>query len=159
MSSPFPPFGSQDLHDDDGQVIDSFFVETDTPPDLKEAAQPVDAPAVQVPKRTTRIFPRDFLLDPANTATTTPVMLFPADASRKNLGIRVTSPTAVATDGIRVASDLGEVYGGARIFHGQDIANGALTSHTGAVYVLACGNGTNGAPSAPVLVEAWSVSE
>jgi hypothetical protein len=162
MSYPGPltpePFSTQNLKDDDGAVIDSFFVETDSPPDLKPAVEPVPAPAIQEPKRNTRILTRSILLNPANAGITDPIQLFPADASRKGVGIRVVSPTAVVTDGIRIASDPGEIYTAGRIFHGQDIANGALYDHVGPIYILGCGATATGIPSANVTVEAWAVT-
>jgi hypothetical protein len=155
MSYPYPIFGSQDLHDDDGAVIDSFLIETDAPPDLKQATQPIDPPAVKAPARITRIMTRDMTLDPS---WTTPTMLFPADGKRKGLGLRVNSPTAVATDGVRIGSDLGEMNTAGRIFHGQTLTD-ILSTHTGAVWLLPCGNGTNGVASAPISVEAWAVTD
>src|SRR4051812_47902597 len=44
MSHPTEPFETQDKHDDDGAVIDSFFIEVDNAPDLKAAEEPIPVP-------------------------------------------------------------------------------------------------------------------
>lgn len=150
-----PVFGTEDLKDDDGQVIDSFFIETDTPPPLKDATEPIDkTAAIEIP-RLTRIITKHQSIDPA---WGTPVQLLPADFNRIGVGIRVWSPTSVATDGIRLAADSGEVYSGGVLLHNQTPPGDSLSQHTGALYAVSFSVGT-GVASAPVFVEVWSVSK
>lgn len=152
MSMPFEPLGSQDKKDDDGPVIDSFFIETDAPPDLTQALQPILVKALEEPKRITRLISQSWTIG----ATWDPFLVLPADPNRKNLNIHVYSPTAVATDGVRFSDERGTVTTGGRILHGGDTS---FTAHTGAVWALATGAGANGVASAPVTLEIWSVTE
>lgn len=151
------PFETQNLHDDDGQVIDSFFIETDTPPDLKPAAQTVPSAAVEEPAVCTKTLTETLFLDPAIFG---PVQLLPEDKNRQGFTLRVSSPTAVATDGIRIASDKGLLSKAGRLFHGQQ-TNGSWDQHTGPVYIQTCkvsdGNGV-GAASAPIAVDWWAIT-
>jgi hypothetical protein len=156
MSYPGPiipeVFGTQDKHDDDAQVIDSFFIETDVPPDLKPAAQTIDAPDVEVIKPCTRFLTGELNVDP----TWGPTMVLPADAKRKGMEIKVFSPNATLTDGVRVASEIGGLGMAGKVFHGQSMSN-ALDNHTGAVWIQ--GFGASGSNAFVVTVEYWSVTE
>lgn len=148
------PFESQNLKDDDGQVIDSFFIETDTAPDLKPATQPVPPPEVEKPAPATKLLTTSYTLD----STAAPILMFPYDPNRKGLTIKVVSPTSVATDGIRVASDIGLLATAGRVFAGQQLSD-ALMNHTGSVYIVPCGNGGSGnGVSASITVEGWAVT-
>lgn len=154
MSSPVPIFGTQDLHDDDGQVIDSFAIEVDNAPDLKPAVTPVPAPEVENPAPATKLLTTSYTLD----STAAPIRVFPDDPNRKGLTIKVVSPTGVATDGIRVASDIGLLSTAGRVFSGQQLSD-ALMNHTGCIYIVPTGNGGSGnGVSAPIVVEAWAVT-
>lgn len=153
MSNPYPIFGSQDFKDDDGQVIDSLLIETDAPPDKREAIEPVQLPVLPEPKKTTRLLTSDTTLDP----TWDPYMILPADPKRQSITVRVYSPTAVATDGVRFASEKSEVLTAGKILHGSDTS--VFSNHTGALWVISCGGGANGRASAPVSLEMWSVTE
>jgi hypothetical protein len=153
MSSPVEMFGTQNLKDDDGQVIDTFLIETDAPPKLADATESITVKELDVPRKITRIISRDQVLDPAWVSAT---LLLPADANRKSLTVAVFSPTAVATDGIRFSDDIGNLPSSAKLLHNNNIA---LTEHTGPLYAFTCGNGTGGVASAVINVEVWSVTE
>jgi hypothetical protein len=153
VSNPYPIFGSQDLKDDDGQVIDSFLIETDAPPDLKDAIEPVSQPTLPTPKKSTRLITSDTTIDP----TWDGYQALPADPNRQSITIRVYSPTAVATDGVRIASEKSELLTAGKILHGQDTS--VFANHTGAIWIITCGGGTNGRASAPVSLQTWAVTE
>lgn len=107
MSSPVPPFGTADVNDDDGQVIDSFFVETDTPPPLAEAMEPIVVKGPPEEPKYTR------LLGGTETipAGGQPFRLLTADANRRELQLFAATPTAdaTATDYVNVADNVGSV--------------------------------------------------
>jgi hypothetical protein len=147
-------FESQNKADDDGQVIDSLFIETDAPPDLKAALSVLLqlGEKLKEPAKITRLISRSLSLDP----TWGPVLLLPADSLRKELKIRVYSPTAVATDGARFSDEPGDIRTAGRVLH---TGTSPFENHTGPVYVIGTGAGTNGAASATVIIEAWSVTE
>jgi hypothetical protein len=152
MSQPYEVFGSQNVRDDDGAVIDSFFIETDAPPDLKDAIEPIAIPEVKAPAPTTRLITGELNIDPAWGQG----LLVPADANRKGLNIRVYSATAVATDGVRLSDDPGSVRNAGKVLH-----SGAVTfdNHTGPIYYYSAGATGTGAASATISVEYWSTTE
>ena len=152
MSSPMTPFESQNVKDDDGSVIDSFFIESDTPPDLKFATQPIPVDVLEDPVKNTRIISKDELID---YTWTTPYAVLPADANRKSLNVYVYSPTAVATDGVRLSDENGTIYTAGKLLHNGTIE---LTHHTGALWVLPCGAAAGNTASAPVRLQVWSVT-
>ncbi len=96
MSQPMLPFESQNLHDDDGPVLDSLFIETDSPPDLKMAVQPVPANPDENPKAPGRLLTGNLSL---TTAFTAPTLILPADPNRKSVVLTATSngPGVIAT--------------------------------------------------------------
>ena len=153
-----PVFGTQNLRDDDGAVIDSFLIETDAPPTLKDATETIDAPAVKEIPKQTKLLTKTQLIDPAWSG---PTQILPGDAKRHGVGIRVWSPTLIATDGLRVASDIGDVNSAGIVLHSQTLPGDALSDHTGPVWVLAASLGTTGPgiASAVVYVTVWSVTE
>lgn len=151
MSSPFEPFGSQDLKDDDGPVIDSLFKETDAPPNLKDATEPIVVRALKEPAKITRLISREFVA----AIDWTVFQILPADANRESLVIRVYSPTQVATDGFRFSDDSGNVITSAKILHSDDTT---FIGHTGPIYAIPCGAGANGIASAPVALQVWAVT-
>lgn len=153
MSAPMEPFESQNKTDDDGAVIDSFFIETDAPPKLSDATEPILVKALQEPRKITRLISKDETISPSWLE---PYLVLPADANRKSLNILVYSPTAVATDGVRFSDEPGNIRTGGKILHGDTVP---FTDHTGPVYAIACGAGANGVASAPVSLEIWSVTE
>lgn len=138
MSNPVPMFGTQNLSDDDGPVIDSFFVETDAPPDLKDAQEPIVIPArpeVAVP---TRLMAGADVL----TQTTSAYQLLPADTNRVKLHIDIYSyaTTPGQKDFVYVADENGKISsmvngassGGFKARFGKGVD---LDDHTGAVWI------------------------
>jgi hypothetical protein len=144
------PFETQNVRDDDGSIIDSFLIETDSPPDLKELNEPIIVKALREPAPITRLFTTSQLLEP----TWEPFPILPADANRTSLILFVYSATEVATDGVRFSDDPGTVRSAGRVLHNCTID---LSRHTGPLWVIPCGNG--GPASASVTVEYWSVTE
>lgn len=151
MSS--PTFGNLhvgDVHDDDATIIDHNVLEVDAPP--TPVVEPIDSVTLIQPARCTRLLTKHYSLDP--TWNDPVVLILPADANRKYLYVRVTSPTAVATDGVYFADDKGKLtsaYGeAARLFHGQVLQ---LDNHTGPLYATAAPS------SAPMVVDVWAVTD
>ncbi len=149
MSAPMEPFESQNVTDDDGQVLDSLFIETDAPPPLVDAQEPIVVKGIQDAPKITRLFSIEQVLQPDWDV----YQILPSDANRKNLTIYVYSPTDVANDGVRFADERALARNGAKILHGNYID---LTEHTGPLYVIA--TGSSGVASAAVAVEVWAVS-
>ncbi len=152
MSQPTEIFETQNVHDDDGQVIDSFLIETDAPPPIEDAKEPIMVVALPQPKIPTRLMTGEYTVDSAWDA----VMILPADQNRKNLNLYVFSPTSIATDGIRFSDDKGTLVTGGKLLHNNTLT---LNEYTGPLYVKSAGNGANGASSAPVSIEFWAVTE
>lgn len=148
MSQPLP-FETQNVRDDDGQVIDSFLIETDSPPPIEDAKEPIVVRALPQPKIVTRMFSGEQSLNSGMT----PVQILPADANRLSLNVYVYSPTQVATDGIRFSDENGNVNTGGKLLHDSNIM---LAGHTGPVWVI--DTGVSGRASAAVYVEYWSVT-
>ena len=94
MSNPYPPFGSQNVRDDDGQVIDSFLIETDSPPNILEALKELMTPireALKTPTPTGRLLTGTMTLAPGANYFNAPTMILPADANRTSLSLSVSS--------------------------------------------------------------------
>lgn len=122
--------------DDDGQVLDSFTVEVDSPP------EPTDMPVKggqtvsphQRPKQTNRIKSGYQKLN----NTFGPVLLTPPDAQRLNLLILVTGAT---TDFVRISDDAGKMQEPAASQSGMSMlvpAGGAIITiddFTGPIWV------------------------
>ena len=155
MSQPFEIFESQNLDDDDGPVIDSLLIETDSPPPIKDAIEPITVVVLEKPKKTTRLITGDMTIQP----DWPPVSLLTADANRLGVNVKVYStvtPTPTATDGVRFSDERGNVLTSGKILHGGSTT---FDNHTGPIWVIACGNATDGKASAPVSLEYWSVTE
>lgn len=156
MSDLTIPFETQNVHDDDGPVLDSMFEQTSEPPDLKDAVEfGLPAPAVKEPVRQTMIIGGAQLI---RSAWTAPTLLLPFDENRKSMTIRVYSPTGVATDGVRISSDLGLISSAGFALHG-DMVTDFLVEHTGPVYVQSVSMPTGGLASADVLLSIWAVTK
>lgn len=136
MSDPYPIFGSQDLHDDDGTVIDSLFIEVDNAPKLDMAVEPIAVPAEVEPVEPTRLITGYHVF----AATDPAVLILPPDAHRVGLEVRCVSQFATPTfaDCVFIADDqsklsyLGGISTQARPVlntHGLEIDN-----HTGGLY-------------------------
>ncbi len=151
MSQPMP-FETADKNDDDGQVIDSFFIETDNPPPIKDAIEPIVVRALPDTAPITRMISKDQNLDPTWQG---PTQLLPADAKRKSLSLYVYSPTAVATDGVRFSDDNGASWFGGKVLHNGNIT---LDHHTGPLWVMDAG-AVAGRASATVSVQMWAVTQ
>jgi hypothetical protein len=149
-------FSTQDLKDDDGQVIDSLFIETDSPPDLSTLNDPIIVKTLKDPAPFTRTMSEEFLIDPTWASPTTRIV--PADPMRKFIFIRVEG--VLATDGVRISDDMGTVLKGARVLSGKDVR---LDYHTGPLYVFPIGGAVTTNPPAlssdKVLVSVWTVTE
>ncbi len=152
MSHPMEPFESQNVNDDDGQVIDSLFIEVDNPPPIQDAREPIVVRALPQPKVPTRLISGEYTVVSEWDA----VQVFPADANRKSVNIYVYSPTAIATDGIRFCDDKGMLATAGKLLHNNTMT---LIDFTGPLFIRSAGNGLNGISSAPVVFEYWSVTE
>ncbi len=157
MSNPYPIFGSQDLHDDDGAVIDSLLIETDTPPNPADAPQPITNPVLQNPEKWDRLLSVQQIVQVGWDA----VSVLPSDPKRHSLTIYVNSigstpGTPIATDGIRLADDRGNMLQAGRLLHGQTIS----INYKGPLSVIGTGGvSANDGNTGPVSVEIWSVTE
>jgi len=149
VSAPMEPFESQNVHDDDGQVLDSLFLETDAPPPLADAQEPIVVKAVIDAPPITRMFSIEQVI-PVDWDV---YQILPSDVKRKNLTIFVYSPTSVATDGIRFADERALARNGGKVLHNGTID---LSGHTGPLYILP--TGPAGVASAPVAIQVWSVT-
>lgn len=123
-----------DVHDDDPGIIDADILEVDKPP--TPIVEHIITPVLSQPKPCTRLLTGTLAVDPTWNG---PIPILPADANRKGLILRVTSPTAVATDYVSIADDSGKLETGSsagKVFHGQvlDLGSGD-GGHTGPVYV------------------------
>lgn len=155
MSQP-EPFETQNKSDDDGQVIDSFFIETDSPPDLAQLNNPILVKALVDPPAITRIFSGERTIDPLDPNGVNPIIILNSDARRKYLFIRVESLSAVATDGIRISDDLGLVKSAGLVLHGKTCQ---MDPHTGQLIVYPGTITGTGLASAKVSVSWFAVSE
>ena len=139
MSMPFPIFGEANNHDDDGQVIDSLFIETDAPPDLHAAVEPI--PIISLHDR-----PRYDRLD-TNTVIFAvggaPQQILAPDKNRTHLRIDVRSysGSVVVNDYIVIADEFSKCssqvmsQGTARIRPGFNASGGYnIDDYTGALW-------------------------
>lgn len=139
MSDPYPIFGSQDLHDDDGAVIDSFFVEVDNPPDLRMMEEPISIPTEVEPVEPTRLITGYQVFAAAGL----PIMVLPADARRVGLNLRCVSQFATPNfnDCVFIADDQGKLsYVAGPSAQAVPLVNNHATDmdkHTGAVFAVA----------------------
>lgn len=124
--------------DDDGPVIDSFFIETDAP--ATPVVEPVKAEPLVEPTPITRLFTGTEILAVGGG----PYMLLPPDKNRKSLklALAVPSGTATATDYLNIADNQGAVSyaqntgGGAGVTRIRPYAfDWAFDGHTGAVWI------------------------
>jgi hypothetical protein len=95
MSQPYDIFGSQKSNDDDGQVIDSFFIETDAPPDLTFATEPIPPTSKIEPVKCGRLLTGSLSMTTA--VFTSPTLILPADANRKQVSLSVSTDGPVNT--------------------------------------------------------------
>lgn len=127
-------FGSQDLTDDDPQVIDDLVSQTNAPADIKNAVVPVQQPPKSTPLNPTRI--------QANTnifsGGALPQMLLSEDLNRNICRVRVYSSATTPgfNDYVIINDEKGKISNGTAGInivarHNQLID---LDGHTGAVY-------------------------
>jgi hypothetical protein len=131
------PFESQNKTDDDGPVIDSYFIETDAPPNLRDALEPIPANPTANPIPTGRLLTGSISMDAARF--TMPTMVLPADAKRKSITITTFSTAASPTAQVEyvLMSDENGSFGFSSRFtlrHGKDPL--VLDGYTGAVWVM-----------------------
>lgn len=138
-----PTFGNLhtgDNKDDDARIIDADVLEVDKPP--TPIVEPIRPVPLVTPVPLTRLLTSTQACDPQWGTTpglTKAVLLLPGDGNRKALTLRVQSPTAVATDYVRIADDPGKLENanaGAPLYHGDNVD---LDDHTGPVWVTANG--------------------
>jgi hypothetical protein len=137
MSQPYEVFGSQDLKDDDGAVIDSFFIETDAPPNPADAPEPITVVSLPEPPKPSRLLSGNQAF---TTAFTSPVQVLPADAKRKSITLSVLSSAAspaALVEYLSVADESGKcgTSAGWNLRHGKDPVT--LTAYTGAIWAYA----------------------
>lgn len=154
MSSPFEPFGSQNLKDDDGAVIDSLFLETDAPPDPASVPEPITIPALPAVRPTTRLITGYQVM---SSAIQQPIPIAPADAERLELTIKVTSTAVSPTleDYILLSDESSKcVFGtgqsGIASRFRQNTEPYTLCAHTGPVWIM-----PNPSISAAIEVTWW----
>jgi hypothetical protein len=137
MSQPYEIFGSQNLSDDDGPVIDSLFIETDSPPDMKAATEPIPATSQKQPISCGRLLTGSLSMTLA--VFTSPTQILPADPNRKSLVLTAfssaASPTALV-EYIEISDENGKVAGssGFNLRPGKDPIT--LTDYTGALWAM-----------------------
>lgn len=154
MSQPYEVFGSQDLKDDDGAVIDSFLIETDAPPNPADAPQPITIQALPAVRPITRLITGYQVM---SSAVQQAIQIVPADAARLELVLKVTSTAATPTleDYILVSDEFSKVLFGsgqsgiASRFR-QNTSPYILARHTGPLWVM-----PNPSISAAIEVTWW----
>lgn len=135
MSSPVPIFGLENLHDDDSQVMDDLYSQTNTPPPIAEAIQPITIPGKPELPITSRILAGTESI----TTTTTAYRLLPADANRTEFQCVMTVPTGTAgvDDYLLVSDESGKVTNGSTqgAFRVRPGVGWDLDSHTGEIWI------------------------
>lgn len=137
MSSPFPMFGSQDLTDDDGAVIDSFLIETDAPP--KPEPEPIPILGKPTPTYPLRLVTGFQIVD---SNITEPFPLFVPDTYRQFCKIRITSlnVTPDLNQYVLLASEKSYVQGvtarSGWAYRARNLHDLALDGYTGAIWVV-----------------------
>jgi hypothetical protein len=137
MSQPYDIFGSQNLKDDDGTVVDSFFIETDAPPDLKQAVEPVDAVPNDNPIRCGRLLTGSLSMNLATFVT--PTQVLPADPNRKSVVLQVFSSAAspnAYVECVEISDENGKVSGSSGFNVRQVAGPITLDGYTGAIWAM-----------------------
>lgn len=99
MSHPHEIFGTQNLEDDDGPVIDSLVKEVNAPPDLREAIAELTSglrEALIKPQITGRLLSGNMVFGTGANRFTAPTLILPADPRRKSLTLSASSNTSNA---------------------------------------------------------------
>jgi hypothetical protein len=94
-----------DYKDDDANVIDSFFIETDTP--ATPQLEAIDQTPLKAAVKPTRLLGDTRIINVGDQ----PFMLIPPDTNRKSLKMLMTTPSgsATATDYVNFADNVGNV--------------------------------------------------
>jgi hypothetical protein len=155
VSQPYEIFGSQDLNDDDGQVIDSFFIETDSPPNILNALKELTTAVregLKTPIVTGRLLTGNMTLVTGVNYFNSPTQILPADPNRTSLSLSVSS-TAQTTGKLTQLLSTGTAYTGPTTLRSViGTSSDGATSGIGKVEVRDSINGTG-----PVLLTlAWS---
>lgn len=140
MSNPYPsadatfgPLHVGNTQDDDPQVIDSFLVEVDAPPDPKDLIGPINPLPLVQPEPTTRLITNTYIMD----SSWVPFRLLTADAGRVQLRLRVMSTAAtpsVTNDFLIVGYDPSFIVPGSGFRMWNGVA-ADLDEHTGDLWI------------------------
>lgn len=87
-------FSTQNLQDDDAAVIDSYLIETDAPPDLKDAVEPIPVPYMPPAPIKTKLITGTQVID---SSYVQPFRMLSQDTNRKSLQILVTGTNTAVT--------------------------------------------------------------
>jgi hypothetical protein len=150
VSHPSLPFETQDKNDDDGAVIDSFLVETDSPPDIREAIKELTTglqEALKTPVPPGRLLTGTMTFLGGANAFLTPTMILPADPRRKSLTISLTSLAPTSGKLTQLISTGTAVTGPTTLRSVIGTSSDGATSGAGKVEVRDSTNGTG-----PVLL-------
>lgn len=137
MSQPTHMFETQNVHDDDGQIIDSFFIETDAPPVLKDATQPITPTPTENPKKIRRLLTGSVLM--SSGVFGSPHQVLPADPNRKSVTLAVLSTAAAPNaynEYVIVSDENGKVSAGSGFnLRGPDNPL-IIPDYTGAIWAI-----------------------
>lgn len=137
MSDLTAMFETQNVKDDDGQVIDSFLIETDSPPPLKDATQPIDSIKTETIPDVGRLFTVTQLVMPGWA----PWSALVEDFNRKHLYISCfpTALTPALLDQILYADEAGKLSNtsamGAGIIFTSQVIERTIDDYTGPLYI------------------------
>jgi hypothetical protein len=137
-------FSTQNLNDDDASVIDSYLIETDAPPDLKDAVEPIPDPYMPPAPLITRLLTGTQVID---SSYVSPFRVLPQDDNRKSLQLFVTGTNTAVTfnDFLLIGGDQGTVSAGPSTAQGVTRVRPQaafvptvvlMMNHTGAVWVV-----------------------
>jgi hypothetical protein len=142
VSNPMMPFESANKTDDDGQVIDSFFIETDTPPNILNALKELNSglrEALKAPRITSRMLAGNMSFGIGLNYFAAPTMILPSDANRTSITLSVFSnagtPGALV-EYLSLADDGGKCLTSAamNLRHGRNDPV-SLSGYTGPIFV------------------------
>lgn len=173
MSHPYPTFGSQDLHDDDGPVLDLLLTDSHEPADIKGAIAPIEVQGPITPTNPSRLFAFSQYLSTAGN-TTDIRQLLSADPNRKTCKVRANY---VSTAGLTliIADERTKLAGVANwasladagstgLFIASPMVATAgvpdidLDGHTGALWIAGVRTLTSQTAPFDMIVSAWGVS-
>ena len=175
MSHPYPLFGSQDLHDDDGPVLDSLVPDSHEPADIKGAVAPIERQGpINLPKAS-RIYSATQIF--SITSNTTDIrQILAEDKNRKTCRIRCFYMTniglslLVADERTKLANlnnwaSVADIGSSGQIITAPALASSAaptdivLDGHTGAVWIAGLRTLTSQTQPFDMAVVAWGVTD